>query len=279
VPINAFLEEVAKQRKELEELIRLRYKSKFSIFPFSLMRHERRMFGSRIIEERRNQSISHPKKSAFREISPSKLDEKKETKNADTFTGRKITKSKTIHDTSNVAKEIGPKIKDESNIKFVDDDNDSVSKKESNSSSSSESGETNKEKSSMNFSDSESQESSQINEDEDNSNKDKKIMNNINNIKVINPNNIKDKIDNDKIIRTNVKKSSLKNKNENNNIINFNNLNINNDNTQTNINAKNNYINNNININLINNNYLDSALKNSFLNNNIINNNYNININ
>ena len=278
-PINAFLEEVAKQQKELEELIRLRYKSKFSIFPFSLMRHERRMFGSRIIEERRNQSISHPKKSAFREISPSKLDEKKETKNADTFTGRKITKSKTIHDTSNVAKEIGPKIKDESNIKFVDDDNDSVSKKESNSSSSSESGETNKEKSSMNFSDSESQESSQINEDEDNSNKDKKIMNNINNIKVINPNNIKDKIDNDKIIRTNVKKSSLKNKNENNNIINFNNLNINNDNTQTNINAKNNYINNNININLINNNYLDSALKNSFLNNNIINNNYNININ
>jgi hypothetical protein len=78
VPINAFLEEVAKQQKELEELIRLRYKSKFSIFPFSLMRHERRMFGSRIIEERRNQSISHPKKSAFREISPNKLDEKKE---------------------------------------------------------------------------------------------------------------------------------------------------------------------------------------------------------
>ena len=211
-PINSFLEEVARKQKELEELIKLRYKGKFSVFPLSLMRHERRMFGSGIIEERRNQSISHPKTSAFRETSSSKLDEKKETKNTETFTGRKNTKSRTIHDISNVAKEIGAKIKDESNIKFIDNENDSVSKKEKKSIYSSESVETNKEKSSMNFSDSESQESSQIKEDENNSNEDKKekLMNNINNIKVINPNDIKDKINNEKIIRTNVKKSSLK---------------------------------------------------------------------
>ena len=290
VPINAFLEELAKKQKEFEELIKLRYKGKYSIFPQSLMRHERRMFGSGIFEERRNQSISRSKTSAFREASANKFDEKREKKNADNFSGRKSGKSKTIHDTTEVAKEIGSKIKDESNIKFVDKDNDeNTSKNESNSksASSSESEETNKEKS-INFSGIESSESSQSNENDDNPNQDKNknLMKN-NNIKIINPNNVKEKINIDKKIRNPDKKPSLKNNIDNsedtfediehNNIINFNNLNINNDNKQTNINTKNNYINNNININLINNNYLD--LKKSFLNNNIINNNYNININ
>ena len=45
-----------------EELLKLKYKAKFSILPISIMKQERRMFGSGVFEERRNQSLSHTKK-------------------------------------------------------------------------------------------------------------------------------------------------------------------------------------------------------------------------
>ena len=299
IPIKRYLEEVARKQKAFEELMRLKAKGKFMNFPLSLIRQERRMFGSGVIEERRHQSISHSKTNDNdnREKSNSKFDTKKEEekkqveKKEDIFKSRKTGKSKTIIDTSDVAKELAPKIKDEPNIQFIDNE-DSQSESES----SKKSQETEKGKSSIMFSDSESQNTSQIT-DEDNSNNDKseKIVRSINNPKTINPkiktgnifkkekNANNKRIDitnnNDKKFNTNKNENIHYSNNDKKNTINFNNLNINNNNNQTNINTKNSYINNNININLINNNYIDSTIKKSFLNTNIINNNYNININ
>ena len=313
--IKKYLEEVARKQKEEEEFLRARYKGKYSIFPLSLIRHERRMFGSGVFEERRNQSISHPKKSGFGEekvITKKEEEKKEEVKVAKDFRGRKSEKSRTIHETSDVTKELGKKIKTDTNIHFIDNDNDneSGSKKDSKSQSSSKSDESENEKKSIKFSETESQNSSQVSEEEDSSNKSDNDKDETINIKTINPNKLKDnekKKYNDKkdsIVSNNTENNetnidnmnnkennditnninNAQNSDKNNNTINFNNYNINKNNNQTNINSKNNYninnyINNNININLINNNYLDSSIKNSFLKKNIIKNNYNININ
>ena len=109
--IKKYLEEVAKKQKE-EEFLRARYKGKYSIFPVRLIRHERRMFGSGVFEERWNQSISHPKKSGFwqEKVNNKKEEEKKEEVKVEKyFRGRRNEKSRTIHDTSDLKKELGKK--------------------------------------------------------------------------------------------------------------------------------------------------------------------------
>ena len=295
LPIKKYLDEFLRKQKEMEELMKLRYRGKFSIFPLSLVRQEKRMFGSRVFDEKRRQSIPHLITGPLMEDSNKNIKEIREVKVIESFKGRKSSKCKTIHDTSDIAKELAPKIKNNADIKFMDND-ESVSKKEGKNASSSESEESDKEKSSIDFSGSESQDSSEINDDDNDSKNEKSEKSeksedqnkDINNIKVINIKEEKEKIYEDKKDKDKNNKyidnnkdnlNSNNNKNEKNNIINFNNVNINNDNKHTNINTKNNYINNNININVINNGDLDSALKKSFFNKNIINNNYNININ
>jgi len=287
--IQELLDEVEKRQKEEEEKSRMREKGKFSIFPLSLLRQERRMFGSGIIEQRRNMSISQIKFTSFedlksnskeKEIKEIVLEEKKRKENTSNFAKRRKEKSKTIITRTDVAKELGDKIKTDNGatIKFVD--NDDSESDEINYSSKSE--ESDNERSS-NLNESEGENSSQYSED----NNDKKKSNEDNSDK---------KTDTDKTVE--IKDNSIQtNKNDinkiadevkyeikQNNIINFNNLNLNKNNNKMNINTNsnyniNNYINNNININLINNNYLDSRLNHSFLNNNILKNNLNINLN
>ena len=301
-----YLDEVAKKEKEERELLKLRYKSKFTFLPLNLIRYERRMFGSVIFEERRNQSISHPKYQAFKDDSNEKNGEKKDKNKADektieNFKGRKNIKSRTIVDKPEISKELNDNLKDESNAEFCDNSESEGSSSIESKDSISKSEKTENEKTSICFSESES--SSQDSKDNSNSDSEKKnkINENINNLKIIDLDKYKFKNDKDKkdsIIsnitdnndsnneekNTNNDKNNDKNNNKN-NILNFNNFNIDNSKNQTNINSKNNYninnyINNNININLINNDYLDPRFKNSLLNNkNIINNNYNININ
>ena len=294
-PIHEFLEEVAKKQKEEEENLRMRLK-KFSRLPLSLLRQERRMFGSGIIEQRRNQSISHIKFTSFeekkanskeKEIREIVVEEKKGKDNTSNFAKRRKGKSRTIIARNNIAKELGDKIKSDvgTTIEFID--NDDTQSDESNIKSSSKSEESENERSSINLNESEGENSSQYSEDND----DKKRSNEDNS------DNKKNEIDKTDEIKNNLKSSIKTNKSDinkiadevkyeikQNNIINFNRLNSNKNNNKKNINANsnyniNNYINNNININLINNNYLDSSINHSFLNNNILNNNLNINLN
>jgi hypothetical protein len=56
-PLQKLIEEMEKKRKEEEEKLRIKYKGKFSIFPYGLLKRERRIFGSGVIQSKRNQSI------------------------------------------------------------------------------------------------------------------------------------------------------------------------------------------------------------------------------
>ena len=317
-PINDYLDEFEKRQKEERELLKIRYKGKFSFFPLSLLKQERRMFGSGIFEVRRNQSISHEKlKNKINENgrkSNEIIEEKTEDKQD--FNGRRSEKSKTIIDRNeNLPKELDNIKAPNQTIDFVDN-NDESSVNESKSKSISK---TDQDKSSIYFSETDkgnenSSEISDENTDEkkSHSNKEKdkdKVKEDItNNIRIINPNDINDNtIDKKDTLYSNITENNddsfdsniindnnnkneknknsvkIKNNNDNKKVINFNKININNNKIQNKNNKKNNYninnyINNNININLINNNYLN-PIKHSFLNKNIINNNYNININ
>ena len=288
--IQKYIDEMERKKKEEEELIRLRYKGKYSLFPLRLIKHERRIFGSELIQERRNQSISHPKINGMKDDLDEKKVEKEDLKKTEkeliSFKERRSGKSKTILDKINISKELNITKKEEEKIEFVDNDSsekNSKSESKSNSFSKNKSEKTENEKTSIYFSDSESKNSSQISSDNDYRKNDTNI--DINNIKVIDPNKLKDKknsINSNITDNNDEEKDSIKD----NNILNFNNYNINNGTKETNIKTKNNYninnyINNNININVINNDYMKSRIKNSLLNNNknIINNNYNININ
>ena len=301
--IKKYLDEVAQKEKEKNEseLLKLRYNAKYTLLPLSLIRHERRMLGSVLLEVRRHQSISQAKLSTFKEDINGKKEEKQNKKNQDgntieQFKGRKNAKSKTIIDRNDLTKELNNKIKNEPNIEFVDDDSESSSSSVSKTSFS-KSEKTENDKTSINFSNSGSESSSEISDNNNSNTEEEKKNQNINNLKIINLEQYKIKNNNN---NKNSIFSNISEKNENNNeekdsfnedsnnkknIININNFNINNNKNPTNINTKNNYninnyINNNININLINNDYLDSKLKTSLLNNkNLIKHNYNININ
>ena len=311
-PIKKYLDDVERKiKKEMNDFMKFRNKSKYSILPYNLIRHGRRMFGTGFTDVRRNQSISHIKLNSLINETDNKIEEVKENKIELNFKGRKALKSKTIvqSNSTEITKELSNKMKSDGNLRFIDNNDESISKKESRSrsDSSSESEEEKQKEKSINFtdsdsdSDSESKSSNEENEKDKNSENEKSDKSeksedinknlNINNLELLNTNEEigENKKNNDKKNSININseicedredKDNLYTNNDNkNNIINVNNLNINNDNKQTNINTKNNYINNNININLINNDYLDTALKKSFLNKNIINNNYNININ
>ena len=304
-----------KERKE-EELLRLRHKGKFSIFPLSLLKQERRMFGSGVFDGRRNQSISHCKFSKFiEEKKIIKEGKQNKVKAKCNFTGRKTGKSKTILDTNDIIRELGDKIKVETSIEFIDYE-DSESNKESESElSSSKIFKSENTKTSIYFSESESEsKNSSVVSDSSKDEKKNKLDNNINNIKIITPDKTKDKNKNNYNKQNSIiheiidykdnshdDNESLyedridinKNEENNNNSVDSSKHNIDNKNkniklskfyknnkknvTPQNNYSINNYINNNININLINN--IDSALNNSFLNKKILKNNLNIDIN
>ena len=305
-PIGQYLKELEKKRKEERELLKIKSKGKYSFFPLSLMRSERRMLGSGIFEERRYQSISQSKSKLLdNEKKENEIIEEK-TEEKCNFKGRKNEKSRTVVERNeDLHKELeNLRLQRSPNIEFVDNED----------TSNNESKTISKTNDSMVFNESDSERSDENNENScEKKNQSNKDNNNINNNKIksrneINENNIikKDTLystiteNNDKnnednynsnIINDNnnwneKNKNSIKinNNNDKKKVINFNKFNINNNKNQVKNNKKNNYninnyINNNININLINNNYLNHTLKHSFHNKNIINNNYNININ
>ena len=89
------IEELEKKQREEEELLRMRYKGKFSLFPISLLKHERRVFGSGIIQSKRNQSIIMFKSDV---LNDNEIDEEVENNRyhakSTKFNGRKGGKSK-----------------------------------------------------------------------------------------------------------------------------------------------------------------------------------------
>ena len=311
VPIENYLDEVIKKQKEQALLLKTKYKGKFSFFPLSLIKHERRMLGSGIFEERRNQSISQEKSRIFNENPSNEKKEKekekekenKEKKDMDHFKGRRSEKSRTLIERKDLSKELGnPKLKSDAHIEFVDNDSSSNNESKSKNNSVSKTEESEKGKSSANPSESENENSSEIS-DEKSFDKKNQLDTRLNNLKIVNPDGNKNKKNsiisnntdnNENNYDSNNNNYDSNNNNENNNdnknnqddknnIININNININNNNNQIKNDTKNNYninnyINNNININLINDNYI-KTLKHSLLNKNIINNNYSININ
>ena len=298
VPIQKVIDELEKKRKEEEELLKLKYKSKFSSSPFSLIKRERRVFGSGIIVPKRNQSIITMK-------SCNLGDDKKDFSRRKNFIGRKTIKSRTVIDRNEAtSKEIVNKVKSTRDLRIINLIDKDSEESSSESFSDSQSDKISEEKSeSYNFDDSQS--SSNTSDlfkevDKKDELKKNKLDNKINNIKIEEPekteNNKKidsntkkknsiiknDKNENNNIENNNIKKNIINN-NYNNKIINVNNFNMNNSNNRTNINNKNNYninnyINNNISINLINNNYLDSSLNHTFLNKKILNNYYEPNL-
>ena len=318
-PLQKVVEELKKKEREEEELLRMRFKGKFSLFPISLLKRERRVFGTGIIQSKRNQSIIMFKSDV---LSKNKIDEIEDNRlhaKSTKFNGRKGGKSKTIVDrTEEVSKEISNKVKSQMALKYYDINYSSESKNSSSDESENESDES-EEKSEDNFKFNQSESSIDSNEKEKENNneveknKKEKLSKNINNIKIYSPNkneneninnnkennekdneneneetSINDKSnDNQNKILENNNKDNYTNDNKN-DIINIKNFNINNNNNITNINTKNNYninnyINNNININLINNHYLNPTLNYSFNNQKLLNNycepKYNININ
>ena len=311
-PLQKVIEELEKKQREEEELLRMRYKGKFSLFPISLLKRERRVFGSGIIQSKRNQSIIMFKSDVLSKNKIEEVEENRTHAKSTKFNGRKGGKSKTIVDrTEDVTKEISNKVKSQTALKFVDI-NDSSDSKDSSSSEDSES-KSDESEDDFKFNESESSSDDNANKKENKNNKEveekkSKLNNNINNIKIYSPNknesinnkeeNEKDSENEKKIINgqsddnqneiaENKNKSNYIKDNKN-NIIHVNNFNINNNNNKTNITNKNNYkinniINNNININLINNHYLNPTLNYSFNNKQLLNNyyepKYNININ
>jgi hypothetical protein len=217
--IRKYLDEVEKrQKEEEEEFSRMRLKGKYSIFPLSLLRQEKKIFGSGIVGQRRNQSICHFSANNLTHVAQTIIEEKNKSKAGKNFKGRKNGKSRTIIYRNDVSKQLGPKIKneEESNILFVDNE-ESESKNESKSGSesksSSENVESGKDNSSINFSGSESQSSQESEYDNSNNEKKDKLSKKINNIKTIDPNKVSDDENN----LDNLKINEINNKNNNNN--------------------------------------------------------------
>ena len=317
-PVQKVIEELEKKQKEEEELLRMRFKGKFSLFPISLLKRERRVFGSGVIQSKRNQSIMMFKSDVLCKNKIEETDENRMHAKSTKFNGRKGGKSKTIVDrTEEVPKEVSNKVKSQTALKFMDINYSSESKISSSEESKSESDESEeKSENKLNFNQSESSSDFNENDNEKESNneveeKKEKLNNNIKYINIYSPkkneniNNKKEEneknnenkeisINNksndnqNKIVENNNKNNYVNDNKNKNNIIHINNFNINNNKNQTNINTKNNYninnyINNNININLINNHYLNPTLNYSFNNKKLLNNyyepKYNININ
>ena len=317
-PVQKVIEELEKKQKEEEELLRMRFKGKFSLFPISLLKRERRVFGSGVIQSKRNQSIMMFKSDVLCKNKIEETDENRMHAKSTKFNGRKGGKSKTIVDrTEEVPKEVSNKVKSQTALKFMDINYSSESKISSSEESKSESDESEeKSENKLNFNQSGSSSDFNENDNEKESNneveeKKEKLNNNIKYINIYSPkkneniNNKKEENEKDnknkeisinnksndnqnKIVENNNKNNYANDNKNKNNIIHINNFNINNNNNQTNINTKNNYninnyINNNININLINNHYLNPTLNYSFNNKKLLNNyyepKYNININ
>ena len=245
LPIQKYLDEVIKKQKEEAELLKVRYKGKFSFFPLSLIKHERRMLGSAIFEERRNQSISQDKSRILNENSSNeKKDkeikekeekeekkEKKEKKAIDHFKGRKSEKSRTIIDRNDLSKELGHvKIKSDTHIEFVDSDSSSNNESKSKNSVS-KTEESEKGKSSINSSESESENenenSSELSDDEKNSEKRNQLSKKISNIRIVNSDG--DKKNSIISINTDSNENNIEENNDSNNN-NKNNINENNNN-------------------------------------------------
>ena len=296
-PINNYLDEFLKRQAQEKELFKIRYKGKHSFFPLSLIKHERRMFGSGIFEERRNQSISHEKlKKRFNDIEKKEIIEEKTEEKQD-FNGRKSEKSRTIIDRNkDIQKEVNNKKGEKSpNIEYVDN-NDESSNNESKSKTVSK---TDENKSSIDFSESDKDNSSEMSDDnscekknqsnkdkdiDKDKNKDKEKDDNKNNIKIINPNEMIDNnIDKKDTLYSNITDNNNEDIYDSNIINDINNNNENNNNSiknKTN-NEKKKVINfNKVNINNINNNKNQNKInkKNNYNINNYINNNININL-
>ena len=290
-PLQKIIEELEKKQREEEELLRMRFKGKFSLFPISLLKRERRVFGSGIIQSKRNQSIIMFKSDVLSENKIDEIEDNRMHAKSTKFNGRKGIKSKTIVDRTEEVKEISNKVKSQTALKFYDFNYSSESRNSSSDDSSEESEE--KSENSLKFNKSESSSDSNDNDNEKENNneveeKKEKLNNNIKNIKIDSPQKNKN-IDNNKEnnekdnengeISNNDKSNDNQNKIlENNEKKNYANDNKNNKNNYN----INNYINNNININLINNHYLNPTLNYSFNNKKLLSNyyepKYNINI-
>ena len=201
VPIENYLDEVIKKQKEQALLLKTKYKGKFSFFPLSLIKHERRMLGSGIFEERRNQSISQEKSRIFNENPSNEKKEKekekekenKEKKDMDHFKGRRSEKSRTLIERKDLSKELGnPKLKSDAHIEFVDNDSSSNNESKSKNNSVSKTEESEKGKSSANPSESENENSSEIS-DEKSFDKKNQLDTRLNNLKIVNPDGNKNK--------------------------------------------------------------------------------------
>ena len=286
ISVKKFLDEFENMRREEEELLKLRFKSKYSIFPISLLRQERRMFGSGTLEEKRKQSLLYSNKSLYDAHSPEKKEEPKKIESEKqvnvSYFGRKANKSRTIIANTDVTKELGDKIKadvsdyldnlaKEDSSSMDDNSSSNTCKKDmpnsiyfSNSDSDSESG-----SGSDNESESESENNGPSRTSDTN---EKKNLDNQNNLRIINPRKMKesnntidsefadlyedvtdsnnskekDNKEKDKKEKDNKEKDN-KEKDNKGNILDINNNN--------NYNISN-IIKNNININVINNNYL-----------------------
>ena len=296
-PIQKIIDELEKKKKEEEELLKLKYKSKFSSLPSSLVKRERRVFGSGIIHPKRNQSIIMMKSFNLGE-------DKKDFERKKNFKGRKTIKSRTVADRNETtSKEIENRVKSQKTLRFINLKDNESSESSSDSISNSGSDKIIKEKSDsfdLANSDSSSNTSDLFDEvDKKNELKENKLEKKINNIKTESSNknennnnidlnmrknnNIKknNEIQNNNNEKNNIK-NNIKNYNNNNQIVNTHNFNMNNNRTNTNNKNNfniNNYINNNISINLINNNYINPSMKHPFLNKEILNNYYEPNLN
>ena len=217
--IQEYLEEAEKKQKEEEEKLRSKFKAKYSLFPLSLIRQERRMFGSGIFAERKNQSISHGKTSTFEdnqnddENCKDMSDIQEENTERSYFSGRKSGKSKTIIERIDIIKEIEDKIKpDQATTVELVDSNDSDSNNDNKHFSSSQSSSSSCGSDSASSSSDSEDKKEQLNED-------------INNIKIEDSkkDNENNKINEDNKVKENKEKIENKennNKNKNNKKIN-----------------------------------------------------------
>ena len=166
-PVQKLIEEEEKKQKEEEKLLRTKYKGKFSIFPQSLLKRERRTFGSGIVQSKRNQSIIMIKPNIFSEDKKtSEEKEKKLTKSVKYFFGRKERKSKTVSENNEqVTKKIANKNKSQIALNVVNINNSSENEDDS-STSKSKSDESDEEQGNSNFKDSSCDDSSESEKEE-----------------------------------------------------------------------------------------------------------------
>jgi hypothetical protein len=197
-PLQKVVEELKKKEREEEELLRMRFKGKFSLFPISLLKRERRVFGSGVIQSKRNQSIMMFKSDVLCKNKIEETDENRMHAKSTKFNGRKGGKSKTIVDrTEEVPKEVSNKVKSQTALKFMDINYSSESKISSSEESKSESDESEeKSENKLNFNQSESSSDFNENDNEKESNneveeKKEKLNNNIKYINIYSPKKMK----------------------------------------------------------------------------------------